>query len=76
MAEIHVQAKKQPRTGAAWIWILVVLIIAAAVIYFFSTRNNNGSQNNTNTQNEPRSKSGAAVTENFASATYVMSSVA
>jgi uncharacterized protein HemX len=76
MAEIHVQAKKQPRTGATWIWVLVVLIIAAVVIYFFSTRNNNGNQKNTNTQNEPRSKSGAAVTENFAAATYVMSSIA
>jgi uncharacterized protein HemX len=76
MAEIHVQAKKHQRTGAAWVWILVVLIIAAAVIYFFSTRNNKANQNNTNTQNEPKSKSGAAVTLNYSDVTYVMASVA
>ena len=47
MAEIHVQARKQPRANPTWMWtwIIIGILIIAAVVYFVSTNKDGGAEN-------------------------------
>lgn len=74
MAEIHVQARRHPRSNPAWMWtwlIIGILIIAAVAYYVFMNKDtdNTNEQDLQNQRNTPMP--GASVPQQ-SSNTYVM----
>ena len=75
MAEIHVQARRHPRSNPAWMWtwlILGILIIAAVVYYVYAYKDKDASNNQDlkNQRNTPMP--GAEVPQPSSKAIYVM----
>lgn len=77
MAEIHVQARRHPRSNPSWMWawlILGILIIAAVAYYVFANKDKADDKNNNqdlqNQRNTPMP--GATAPQQSLDKTYVI----
>jgi hypothetical protein len=77
MAEIHVQARRHPRSNPAWMWtwlIVGILIIAAVAYYVLANKDKaDDANNNKDLQNQRNTPMpGAAIPQQSSGNTYVL----